>query len=218
MDFILRLLPLLMKGVLMTLKVFVFSAMISCILGTFLGILTCHYLKIPFLGRIVSWATFVLRAVPFYIQLMIVYFVIPELLGWNFSPFVAAVVALGVCSSSYVAQIVKAGINTIPLGQWETAFVLGLTKRETLWFVILPQMIKNVLPTFNNELDALLKSTAIVSSIGLLELTRVGMNLVSREMKVVPIYLAVALCYLCLSALLNRLTKIIERRVGNVNY
>jgi ABC-type amino acid transport system permease subunit len=77
-------------------------------------------------------------------------------------------------------------------------------------------MLRNILPAFNNELDALLKSTAIVSSIGLLELTRAGMNLVSREMEPVPIYLMVALFYLSMSAILNAITRVMERKLAYV--
>jgi polar amino acid transport system permease protein len=120
------------------------------------------------------------------------------------------------CSSGYVAQIVRGGINAIPAVQWEIAWTLGYTKRQTLFHVILPQMIRNVLPAFNNELDSLLKSTSIVSSIGLLELTRIGMNLVSREMEPVPIYLMVALFYLSLSAIFNLIGRFLERELSYV--
>ena len=120
------------------------------------------------------------------------------------------------CSSGYVAQIVRAGINSIAALQWEIAFTLGYTKWQTLRYVILPQMIRNVLPAFNNELDSLLKSTSIVSSIGLLELTRMGMNLVSREMEPVPIYLMISLFYLGLSAIFNIIGRFLERKLSYV--
>ena len=120
------------------------------------------------------------------------------------------------CSSGYVAQIVREGINALPAAQWEAAFTLGYNTRQSLCYVIMPQMLRNVLPAFNNEFDALLKSTAVVSSIGMLELTRMGMNLVSREMEPVPIYLAVAFFYLCLSALINYFARKLERRISYV--
>lgn len=207
-----RSLPLLLKGTLMTVKVMLLAASLSFSLGTLFGILTCRQLKVPGLSFLIAAITFVLRAIPFYVQLMIVYFVLPDLLGINFEPFPAAVLALGLCSSGYVAQIVRVGINMLPLSQWETAYTLGYSKWQTLRFVILPQMLQGILPAFNNELDSLLKSTAIVSSIGLLELTRAGMNIVSQEMEPVPIYLMVALFYLCLSTLLNLLTRTLEKR------
>lgn len=207
-----RSLPLLIKGMYMTLEVMLFAASLSCIGGLLFGVLSSQKLRIPVLSPLVEALTFVLRAVPFYVQLMIVYFVLPDLLGFNLSPFPASVLALGLCSSGYVAQIVRLGMNNLPLSQWETAFTLGYSKLQTLRSIILPQILPSLLPAFNNELDSLLKSTAIVSSIGLLELTRVGMNLVSQEMEPVPIYLMVALFYLALSALLNILSRTLEKR------
>jgi His/Glu/Gln/Arg/opine family amino acid ABC transporter permease subunit len=202
-------LMVLLRGALVTLQVFACSALLSFSLGTVMGILTSSRLKIP----LVEGITFVLRAVPFYIQLLIVYFVLPDLLGFNLDPFPASVIALGVCSSGYVAQIVRGGINAIPIVQWEAASTLGYTTTQSLRYVILPQVVRHVLPAFNNELDSMLKSTAVVSTIGMLELTRMGMNIVSREMEPVPIYLTVALFYLCMSAVLNLTTKTLEKKL-----
>ncbi len=211
-----RSLPLLTRGIGMTLQVLVLSASLSVSLGFIFGIVSCRRLKTAFLSPCVEMTTFVLRAVPFYVQLMIVYFVLPDLLGFNFEPFPAAVLALGLCSSGYVAQIIRSGINAIPDHQWEAAFSLGYGNIQSLRSIILPQTLRQVLPNLNNELDALLKSTAVVSSIGLLELTRAGMNIVSREMEPVPIYLMVALFYLCLSALLNAGARTLEMRIKYV--
>jgi His/Glu/Gln/Arg/opine family amino acid ABC transporter permease subunit len=205
-----------LKGTLLTIQVLLASASVSFIAGLGLGILSCRRLKIPLVSGIMEGIAFVYRAVPFYVQLLIVYFVLPDLVGFNLEPFSASVIALGMCSAGYVAQIVRGSLNAIPADQWEAAFTLGYTTRQSLRYVILPQMLRHALPAFNNELDALLKSTAVVSSIGMLELTRMGMNAVSREMEPVPIYLAVAFFYLCLSALLNYLTRTLERRIAYV--
>lgn len=213
---LLRSLPLLIRGAGMTIQVTVVAATISLSLGLIFGTLSSQRFKIFGLSRCIELVTFVYRAVPFFVQLLIVYFVIPDLFGWNFAPFQAAVLALGCCSAGYVSQIVRAGLDGISKAQWEAAFSLGYNSLQSLWYIIFPQMLRNVLPAFNNELDSLLKSTAIVSSIGMLELTRMGMNLVSREMEPVPIYLAVAAFYLCMSAALNLLMRSIERRVGYV--
>lgn len=214
LDLFFRSLPLLIKGSQMTLQVLLIAASLSTFLGLFFGICTAKRLKVRFIAQGIEAATFALRAVPFYVQLLIVYFVLPDLLGWNLEPFTASVIALGLSSSGYVAQIVRSGIDAIPIPQWEAAFALGYNKTQSLRGVILPQMVRHMLPAFNNELESLLKSTAIVSSIGLIELTRAGMNLVSREMEPVPIYLMVALFYLCLSVFLNRITRMIQRRLS----
>lgn len=204
--------PLLIQGTLMTIQVLLGAASISFSLGLVMGIFSCNRLKIPVISTLVEGISFVYRAIPFYVQLLIVYFVLPDLLGFNLEPFAASVIALGMCSAGYVAQIVRGGMNAIPEAQWEAASALGYDIPQSLRYVVLPQMFRNVLPAFNNELDALLKSTAMASSIGMLELTRMGMNLVSREMEPVPVYLTVAFFYLCMSALLNFLTRNLEKR------
>jgi His/Glu/Gln/Arg/opine family amino acid ABC transporter permease subunit len=215
-DFLSRFLPLLLQGALMTVQILCVAAALSFICGLGFGILCCERLRVRGLSDLIEGITFVYRAVPFFVQLLIIYFVLPDLLGFNLESYPATVVALGMCSSGYVAQTVRAGINSIPVSQWEAAYTLGYTRAQTLWYVILPQMLRNVLPAFNNELDALLKSTAIASSIGLLELTRVGMNIVSREMEPVPTYLTIACFYLIMSALLNVITRTIERKITYV--
>jgi His/Glu/Gln/Arg/opine family amino acid ABC transporter permease subunit len=208
-----RSLPLLLKGVVMTVQILLYSATMSLGLGLFFGIASCNKLRIPLLSQAIEFLTFVLRAIPFFVQLLLVYFVLPDLLGLNLEPFPASVIALGLCSSGYVAQIVRGGMNSIAPAQWEAAFALGFNTSQSLRCVILPQVWRAILPMLNNELDSLLKSTSIVSSIGMLELTRMGMNLVSREMQPVAIYLTVAFFYLCMSALLNFITRGLERRV-----
>ncbi len=213
LELVFRSTPLLCKGALVTLQVLLFSAVISFSIGSIFGALCSSRLKIPFLSSCIEAITFVFRSVPFFVQLLIVYFVLPDLLGFNLQLFAASVIALGLCSSGYVAQIVRSGINAIPAAQWEAASVLGFTLGQTLRYVILPQALKLILGPLNNELDALLKSTAIVSSIGMLELTRMGMNIVSREMEPVPIYLTIAVFYVCMSAFLRGITRQLERKI-----
>ncbi|HAB99406.1 MAG TPA: amino acid ABC transporter permease [Parachlamydiales bacterium] len=208
-----RSLPLLLKGAAMTVQIFFSSASLGLALGCLWGTVSCNKLRIPVFSQMIEYLTFVLRAIPFFVQLILVYFVLPDILGINLDPFPASVIALGLCSSGYVAQIVRGGLNAIALGQWESAFSLGLNTLQSLRYIIIPQVGRNILPMLNNELDGLLKSTSIVSSIGMLELTRMGMNIVSREMQPVPIYLTVALFYLGLSASLHVVAKALERRL-----
>jgi len=209
---------LLLKGTSMTIQLLIVSASLSFSSGLFFGILSCNRLKIPIVSSVVEGITFIFRAIPFFVQLLIVYFVLPDLLGFNLDPFPASVLSLGMCSSGYVAQLVRGSLNSIPIAQWEAAFSLGYNTFQSLFYVIIPQMIRNILPSFNNELDALLKSTSIVSAIGMLELTRMGMNIVSREMQPVAIYLTLAFFYVCMSALLNFVTRKIERKIAYVKH
>jgi polar amino acid transport system permease protein len=214
LDLLTRSYPLLIQGTCQTIKILLGSAALSLTCGLIFGILSCHRLKIPFLSSLIEKVTFLYRAVPFYVQLLIVYFVLPDLLGINLNPLPASILALGMCSSGYVAQIIRAGMNSIPISQWETAQTLSYSRLQSLRYIILPQMLRHMLPAFNNELDSLLKSTAIVSSIGVLELTRAGMNLMSREMEPVPIYLTIGALYVAMSYLLNLAARGLEKRLA----
>lgn len=209
--------PLLTKGAWMTLQVMLCSACISLFLGLIMGTVVCERLRIAFISQMIELLCFVLRAIPFYVQLLIVYFVLPDLLEIDLDSFTASIISLGICSSAYVSQLVRGALNSLPLCQWEAAKVLGYSRSATLRFVIFPQMVRPLLPALTNELDNLLKSTAILSSIGMLELTRVGMNIISREMQPLAIYLTIALFYIAISACINIVSKLLERRASRVN-
>lgn len=204
--------PLLLQGIENTLFLWLVAGLISLSFGAFFGILRCRRMRVPLLSPALDTITFVLRGIPFYVQLLLAYFVLPNLLNINLSPMVAGVLSLGLCSAAYTSQTVRAGINTLVDEQWESALVLGLKKTQTLWHVIMPQTLRSVLPTLCGELDMLLKSTSIISAIGVLELTRAGQNIIASEMHVVSIYLIIALMYLAISSLLNFGLSMIEKR------
>ncbi|MFI5343031.1 MAG: amino acid ABC transporter permease [Chlamydiales bacterium] len=216
-DLLCRSLPLLLKGAALSLQILMFASVLSLCLGGVMGVLICQRLKHRTIALIVEGAAFVLRAVPFYVQLLIAYFVLPDLLNVQIGAFTASVTALGLCSSGYIAQIIRCGINSIAAEQWEAAYTLGYSTPKALRYIIFPQMIRNILPALTNEFDALLKSTAILASIGLLELTRMGMNIISREMDPVTIYLEVAVFYIFISGAINLISKWLERRLCYVN-
>jgi His/Glu/Gln/Arg/opine family amino acid ABC transporter permease subunit len=202
--------PLLLQAAATTLQLWLSAAAIALCAGTLFGILRSRNAQVRFLSVALNLITVILRGIPFYVQLLLAYFVVPDLVGINPSAIVCAVISLGLCSSAYVSQIVRAGIDAISQGQWEAAFVLGYTKQQTLRYVIIPQVTRNILPAINGELDQLLKSTSIISSIGVLELTRAALNIISIQMQPIPVYLAIAAIYLAMSTVLNLLTNKIE--------
>lgn len=205
--------PLLAQGAAMTVKLWLCTAIISLSVGTLLGIVQSKKAWIKVLSPCVATITFVFRAIPFYVTLLLAYFVLPAAFGISLSAVGAGILALGFCSSSYVSQIVMAGINSIPDGQWEACHVLGFSRVNTLRYVILPQMVRNVLPALVNEMESVLKSTSIISSIGVLELTRMGMNIVSREMNPIAIYCAVAFIYFAFSCVLLVAVRMLEKKL-----
>jgi ABC-type amino acid transport system permease subunit len=164
-------------------------------------------------SSVLDGITFILRGVPFYVQLLIAYFVLPNIVGINVSAFSAALLSLGLCSASYVSQIVRGGINAIPFGQWEAAKVLGCSTTDTVRYIVIPQMLKIVLPALIGECDQLLKSTSIVSAIGVLELTGAGRNIIAQEMNPLTIYTVLAIIYLIISALLALFSTWLEAKM-----
>ncbi len=216
-DLVCRSFPLLLKGATLSLQILMLSGALSLSLGSLMGLLTCERLKNRAIAPIIEGTAFLLRAVPVYVQLLIAYFVLPDLLGIQIGAFTASVIALGLCSSGYITQIVRCGMNSINKEQWEAAYTLGYSTFDTVRHIIFPQALRTILPALTNEFDSLLKSTAILASIGLLELTRMGMNIISREMDPVTIYLEVALFYIMISSCINLFSKRLERRIRYVN-
>jgi len=112
-----------------------------------------------------------------------------------------------------VTEIIRGGINAIPIGQWEAAETLGYSSYQTIRLIILPQVVRIILPALANELEALLKSTAILSTIGLMELTKVGTTIVARYMIPVSTYLLVAIIYLLMSLVLKGMVRSLEQYI-----
>lgn len=205
--------PLLKTGLMTTILLSLSALVISLSIGIPFGILSTQQFFIAWLYKCIRVYVITLRAIPVYIQLLLVYFVLPDLLGINVSGFFAAILALGLCSSAYVTEIVRSSISALPQSQWDAGFVLGYTRTQSLGYTIMPQALKIMAPMLTNELESLIKSTAIVSTIGVLELTRMGTNIVARSMKPIPVYCTIAVLYLLVSLTIMLCTQIIERYV-----
>ena len=147
--------PLLLQGALMTVKIAVVAMAIGVSCGVLVGILNCKKLRIPGISHVIELYILILRGTPMYVQVLLAYYVLPEIIGVNLSPFVAGVLALGCNSVAYVSEIVRGGINAIPAGQWDACHVLGYSQSEAVRFVIAPQALRNVLPSLVNELIVL---------------------------------------------------------------
>lgn len=154
-----------------------------------------------------------LRGTPLLVQIIFIYYALPQLLGVDLAPMVAAVLALTLNSAAYVAEIFRAGIASVDPGQEEAARALGMSRAQVMRFVILPQAVRNVLPPLTNEGIALLKDSSLVSIIGLAELTRAGQELASQLAAPLAIWPLVALFYLMATLPLTRLASALEKRL-----
>lgn len=153
----------------------------------------------------------VIRGTPVVVQLMIIYFVI--FASFDVDKIPVAIIAFGINSGAYVAEIVRSGIMSIDKGQFEAGRSLGFNYVQTMIFIILPQALKNVLPALANEFIVLLKETSVSGYIGLMDLTKAGDLIKSRTYEAFMPLIAVALIYLVVVIILTKLVSILERRL-----
>ena len=145
------------------------------------------------------------------VQLMIVYFVVFVTVNPGMVP--TAILAFGINSGAYVAEIFRSGISSIERGQFEAGRSLGFNYAQTMWYIIMPQAFKNVVPTLANEFIVLLKETSVAGYIGLQDLTKGGDIIKSRTYSAFMPLIAVALIYLCMVMIFSYLVKLLERRL-----
>ncbi len=153
----------------------------------------------------------VIRGTPVLVQLMIIYFVI--FATADVSKTVVAIIAFGINSGAYVAEIFRSGIMSIDSGQFEAGRSLGFNYTQTMWHIVMPQAFKNVVPPLANEFIVLLKETSISGFIGLQDLTRGGDIIKGRTFDAFMPLIAVALIYLAIVMLLSRGVTLLERRL-----
>ena len=155
----------------------------------------------------------VIRGPPVVVQLLIIYFVV--FASTNVSKVLAAVLAFGINSGAYVAEICRSGIMSIDIGQLEAGRSLGFSYAQTMWYVILPQAFKNVLPALGNEFIVLLKETSVAGYIALEDLTKGGDIIRSQTYNALFPLLTVAAIYLIMVLFFEKLVSILERRLRN---
>jgi His/Glu/Gln/Arg/opine family amino acid ABC transporter permease subunit len=153
------------------------------------------------------------RGTPLLIQIFAVFY-LPPLVGLDLSPFLSGVLALGLNGGAYTAEILRGGIRSLPPGQVESARSLGMSGVQTLRRIVLPQVVVAVLPALTNEAIALVKASSLVSVLALVELTRVGQQLVGRLLHPTEIYVAVGALYLLINGGIAALSGAALRRLA----
>ena len=204
----------LLKGLGVTLEVAIAAILLGLIIGFVVAIVrSSHdkYGKFGFLNAIAKVYLTIIRGTPMVVQLLICYFIILKSLDKVF----VAILAFGINSGAYQAEIMRAGIMSIDPGQMEAGRALGLSYWRTMLKVILPQAIRNVLPALGNEFIVLMKDTSIVGYIALIDLAKGGDIIRSQTYSVYTPYLTVAAIYLVLVMTMTWLLGILERHLRN---
>lgn len=203
-------LPLLLKGAGVTLEITALAVGLGLLIGMFVGVARLANNRL--IRGLAAVYVDCIRGTPLLVQIFIVYFALPQLIGHRIDPFMAAVGACSINSGAYVAEIFRAGIQSIDKGQMEASRALGLSWLKAMRFVIMPQAFKRIIPPLGNEFIAMLKDSSLVSVIGFEELTRTGQLIISRTYASFEIWTAVAIIYLVMTIAISRLVALLEKR------
>ena len=206
-------------GLKITLIVTIFAVLIGVLLGFLIAIVrTTHDKtgKLKILNAICKVYLTVIRGTPVVVQLMIIYFIIFG--SVDISKVLVAIIAFGINSGAYVAEIFRSGIMSIDNGQFEAGRSLGFNYAQTMMYIIMPQAFKNVLPTLCNEFISLLKETSVSGYIALQDLTKGGDIIRSRTYDAFMRLIAVALIYLAMVMIFTKLVSLLERRLRNSDH
>lgn len=222
-------LPLILEGALHTLEITLIAVTIGFILGLFAGLARLSKKRtVRFLAT--CYVDF-FRGTPLLVQIFMVYFGLPQVLGafqtfmmdtfsmgqiWestHIEPFLAAIISTSLNSGAYIAEIFRAGVQSIERGQMEAARSLGMTHVQAMRFVVLPQAFKRMIPPLGNEFIAMLKDTSLLSVIGFEEMARRGQLIIAQTYKPFHIWLTVAFIYLIMTFAISRLVDYMERRL-----
>ena len=206
-------------GLKITLIVTIFAVLIGALLGFLIAIVrTTHDKtgKLKILNVICRVYLTVIRGTPVVVQLMIIYFIIFG--SVDISKVLVAIIAFGINSGAYVAEIFRSGIMSIDNGQFEAGRSLGFNYAQTMMYIIMPQAFKNVLPTLCNEFISLLKETSVSGYIALQDLTKGGDIIRSRTYDAFMPLIAVALIYLAMVMIFTKLVSLLVRRLRNSDH
>ena len=211
MDNLITMLPPILAGAEITLKLFFITLLLSLPLG--LGLALLRVSSWAVLRQLVNGYIWLMRGTPLMLQLLFIYFALPliPVIGIRLPDFPSAIVAFTLNYAAYFAEIFRAGIQSVDRGQYEAAKSLGMSYSQTMRRIVLPQMVRHILPPMSNETITLIKDTSLIYVLALNDLLRAARNIVQREFTITPFIVAAAF-YLIMTLLLTWVFQRLELR------
>jgi His/Glu/Gln/Arg/opine family amino acid ABC transporter permease subunit len=203
--------PYMLRGALVTLEISVCAMALATLVGLVMGLISVSQLGM--LKRLVRAYIYFVRGTPALVQVFLVYFALPRI-GLELSAFASGVVALAFNSAGFIAEIVRAGLQSIDSGQNEAALSIGMTERQSILFILLPQSLRRITPPLTNEAITLVKTSSLLSVISIGELTRSAQVIVAERFVPFELYAALAVYYLLIISALSWCSEVIERRLA----
>ena len=211
MDYILSILGPLAEGSLVTLQLFLITLLLAVPLG--LGLALVRISRFRVASQAVNGYIWLMRGTPLMLQMLFIYYALPfvPVVGIRLPDFPAAIVAFALNYAAYFAEIFRAGIQSIDRGQYEGAKVLGFSYGQTMRRIVLPQVVKRILPPMSNETITLVKDTSLIYVLALNDLLRAARGIVQRDFTITPFIVAAAF-YLLMTLVLTWFFQRLEKR------
>lgn len=201
---------LFLSGIGATLVIAILSCCIGIVLGCLVGVLLS--LRKGLIYYLIMGYVNIVRGTPMLIQIAAMFFIL-KFFGYSISAFISSVISIGLNSAAYMSQTVLAGIKSVHKGQWEAAQVLGFSRLETMRYIVLPQALRAVIPSFGNELVTLVKDSSLASTIGVYELTKQGEIIMSQTYDAPTVYAVIACSYLMITGVLSLLVSSLDKKL-----
>ena len=219
--------PIILGGVGKTLLVAVIGTVVGLIIGVLVGVLRTYPLSknriVRFFQKMFNTVMVgyieIFRGTPMMVQAMVLFYGYSELTQIRPDVEIASIIIVSINTGAYMAEIVRGGIISIDKGQVEGAYAVGMTHTQTMFYVVIPQMFKNILPAISNEFVINVKDTSVLNVIGLWELYRIGDKIIKYSFSTFEVYLIICVIYFILTFTITRILRLIEKKLeGNSNY
>ena len=212
--YVLKMFPLLLKAAVVTVQLAVLAITFGTVIGLFIALMKISRNKLlNYLGSVYTW---IFRGIPLLVQLFIIYFGLASI-GVRLPAKLAAIIGISLCGGAYIAEIIRAGIQSIDKGQMEAALSLGMTKSQAMRRVILPQTYRRLIPPMGNEFISLLKDTALASAITVTELLRTAQVHAGYSYKSFELYLSAGFIYLMLTTVFTLAFGALENKLSQAD-
>lgn len=211
-GYVVEIIPALLQGLVVTLEITVLASLVSYALGLVFALI--RRARIPVVSQLVWMFVEFVRSTPLLVQVFFLYYVLPPTTGIKLSALVTGVIALGVHYGTYTSEVYRAGIEAVPVGQWEACTSLNLPRYRVWTGVILPQAIPRILPALGNYTISMFKEVPLLLAIGVLDIVNQAKEVGGESFRVVEPYTLAGVLFLVLSYPASILVRRLERRVG----
>jgi polar amino acid transport system permease protein len=210
-DKLMNMTGILLGGVGTTVSIFFLTLLLSIPLGMLVAV--GRMSKSPLVSKPISFYIYIMRSTPLMLQVMFIYFLLPQVLPFKIDRFWAVIFSFVINYAAYFAEIFRGGILGVPPGQREAGFVLGYSRAQVFFRIILPQVVKRVILPVTNEVITLVKDTALASTVAVAEIMSIAKKQVSSSTSIEP-YIVAMLIYLVLNGVAEQACKLVERKLN----